>query len=405
MFHDLHPCRHPDLPARLRDETERATAVVLERVLEEIPLYRTLDPVQLADVRETVRIGYEATLELWAAGRLAAPEQLPPFRDNGATRAAEGRPLPLVLRAYRVSGLGIYDYVVDHPEVRLDPEEERNFARLTMAFVDQLSNEVTLGYVETTGQLANQQGRARREFLEDLLAGRLLGAAEVDERASTLGLVLPRSPRLIVAAPRLGDGSGLVDHARIALRELDRSHQADDDTPFRLQLITRGQLVLIDQAADPAHVRRALDAAGLTGVVLTVENLVDLAGAYQQARHVHEYLRTAVVSAGTVVAGDEASLLAVLAKARGDALTKPATSAILGDLLTPAHAVLLETLDAYFLTGNSVSAAHRLGVHAQTMRYRLKRIREITGRDPGLGWDRFLLETALRLSDRPDRVT
>ncbi len=401
MFDDLHPCRRPDLPVRLRAEIEQATAVVLERVLVEIPLYRVLDPGQLADVRETVRAGYAATLELWAAGRLAAPDELPRFRANGATRAAEGRPLPLVLRAYRVSGLGIYDYVVGHPDVRLDPEEERNFARLTMAFVDQLSNEVTLGYVEATGQLANQQGRARREFLEDLLAGRLLGPAEVHERAGTLGLDLPRRPRLVVAAPRIGDGSGLVEHARIALTELDRAHRAGGEPTFRLQLITRGRLVLIDHPADPAHVRRALEAAGLTGVVMDVEDPVELAGAYQRACQVHDYLRTAMVPAGTTVVDEEAALLAVLAQVRGDPRTRTASAGILGDLLSPQHVVLLETLDAFFLTGNAVSAAHRLGVHAQTMRYRLKRVREITGRDPGLGWDRFLLETALRLADRP----
>src|SRR6478672_5542398 len=138
----LVPCAQPDLPRKLALEAERATEEVMAKILVEIPLYRALDAGQLADVRENVRDGYLATLEQWAAGQLATPEELQRFRANGATRAAEGRPLPLVLRAYRVSGLGIYDYVVRHPEAQLDAEEERNFARLTMTIVDQLSNEV-----------------------------------------------------------------------------------------------------------------------------------------------------------------------------------------------------------------------------------------------------------------------
>jgi len=370
----------------------------MERVLAEIPLYRTLDAVQLADVTETVRAGWTATMQLWAAGRLATPAELERFRANGATRAAGGRPLPLVLRAYRVSGLAIYDYVVNHPAAELTTEDERNFARLTMALVDQLSNEVTIGYVEATGQLASQQGRARREFLEDLLAGRLLAATEVAERAATLGLALPDRPSLVVAAPKPGEGSLLADRARTALQEITRLFP---EAP-RLQLITRGQLVLIvGQEADPAMIRRTLTATGFTEVLVNVTDLTELASAYQRARRVHELLVAAMIPTGQAIGHEEALVLALIERMRADGLAEPVTSAILGNLRAPANVTLLETLDAYFVTGNSVSAAHHLGVHAQTLRHRLGRIRAITGRDPAQGWDRFLLEFALRLTSRP----
>ena len=158
---------------------------------------------------------------------------------------------------------------------------------------DQLSNEVTLGYVETTGQLANQQGRARRELLEDLLAGRLLAAAELAERAATLGLSLPPRASLLVAAPGLGDGSTLADRARIAVQELVRDRGSASAGRAPLQLITRGQLVVIDEHVDPQLARRALSASGLTGVVLDVADLTDLAAAYQDARDIHAFLREA----------------------------------------------------------------------------------------------------------------
>ncbi len=57
--------------------------MVLERVLEEIPLYRALDAVQLADVRETIRAGYLFTLRLWAAGDLLTSKEL---ERSGAAR-------------------------------------------------------------------------------------------------------------------------------------------------------------------------------------------------------------------------------------------------------------------------------------------------------------------------------
>lgn len=400
----LRPCSDPELPERLELLTERATEDVLGRVLNEIPLYRTLEAGQLADVRATVRAGYVATLRLWKAGSLAGPRQLEQFRANGATRAAEGRPLPLVLRAYRVSGIAIYDWVVEQCDAELDRTEERNFARLTMAFVDQLTNEVSLGYVEATGQLANQQGRARREFLEDLLAGRVLGSATVAERAATLGLSVPRRPCLILASPRFGEGSRLADQARTALQELSQLREPDLPST-RLQLITRGQLVVIDETIDVAVLRRALERADLAGVVINVDDLAEVADAYRQARQVHELMRTAIVPDGLVVGHQQAPLLALMSRIRRDTLADPAAAAILGEVRAPQHAALLETLDAYFAcSGNAVSAAHRLGVHAQTMRYRIKRIHEITGLDLSQGWDRFLLEFALRISDRTHRL-
>lgn len=111
-------------------------------------------------------------------------------------------------------------------------------------------------------------------------------------------------------------------------------------------------------------------------------------------------MQTTTLPAGLSVGDDEALLLA---RTREDALAERAAAAILVELLTAPHAALLETLDAYLLTGNAVSAAHRLEIHAPTVRYRLKRIREITGRDPAQGWDRFVLEVAPRLCERPVR--
>jgi DNA-binding PucR family transcriptional regulator len=189
----------------------------------------------------------------------------------------------------------------------------------------------------------------------------------------------------------------LVERARVALQELGDPKLG----AARLQLVTRGQLVVIDEAADLPAIRRALDTAGLTGVVIDVADLTDLAAAYQRARDVHELLQTGRLGSVTTVGPDEALALTVLARAREDELTDKAVGAILGPLLASSHTELLETLDAYLLAGNAVSAAHRLGIHAQTMRYRLKRIRALTGRDPAHGWDRFLLELALRLSVRP----
>lgn len=67
---------------------------------------------------------------------------------------------------------------------------------------------------------------------------------------------------------------------------------------------------------------------------------------------------------------------------------------MLGELVSADHRHLREGLEAFLQTGSAVDAADLLGVHAQTMRYRLRRVNELTGRDARRGWDRTVLDAA-----------
>ncbi|GAA4394666.1 PucR family transcriptional regulator [Tsukamurella soli] len=78
--------------------------------------------------------------------------------------------------------------------------------------------------------------------------------------------------------------------------------------------------------------------------------------------------------------------------------------------LQEAGSALSDTLDAYLDSGGAVeSCARELFVHPNTVRYRLKKIAEITGRDPQAPRDAFVLRVAAtigRLSDaNPERFT
>jgi DNA-binding PucR family transcriptional regulator len=66
--------------------------------------------------------------------------------------------------------------------------------------------------------------------------------------------------------------------------------------------------------------------------------------------------------------------------------------------LTVGDGVLLETVSAYFDTGGSIEAtARELFVHPNTVRYRLKRVSDITGYSPANPRDAFTLRVALAL--------
>jgi DNA-binding PucR family transcriptional regulator len=63
--------------------------------------------------------------------------------------------------------------------------------------------------------------------------------------------------------------------------------------------------------------------------------------------------------------------------------------------LADAGPALTETLDAYLDSGGAIEAcARKLFVHPNTVRYRLKRIGDFTGRDPTLPRDAYVLRVA-----------
>jgi len=75
-----------------------------------------------------------------------------------------------------------------------------------------------------------------------------------------------------------------------------------------------------------------------------------------------------------------------------------AVAALYNDVTRPladAGPALSETLDAYLDSGGAIEAcARKLFVHPNTVRYRLKRIADFTGRDPTLPRDAYVLRVA-----------
>ncbi|MDN6457721.1 MAG: helix-turn-helix domain-containing protein, partial [Yaniella sp.] len=63
-----------------------------------------------------------------------------------------------------------------------------------------------------------------------------------------------------------------------------------------------------------------------------------------------------------------------------------------------------QTVDLYTTSGGSLEAtARQLFIHANTVRYRLKRVSEITGWDPTTPRDAYVLQVAL-MTGRLDTV-
>ncbi|AKH85031.1 PucR family transcriptional regulator [Streptomyces sp. CNQ-509] len=70
---------------------------------------------------------------------------------------------------------------------------------------------------------------------------------------------------------------------------------------------------------------------------------------------------------------------------------------VVGRLLEPAHAALARTAEVYLdHAGQAARTAAALGIHRQTLYYRLSRVEELTGLDLSAGEDRLLLHMSLK---------
>ena len=87
----------------------------------------------------------------------------------------------------------------------------------------------------------------------------------------------------------------------------------------------------------------------------------------------------------------------------GDPLARTSLIAQAYEPLSVAGGALLETLSAYLSTGRSLEgAARELYVHPNTVRYRLRKVSELTGWDPLDARESFVLQVALAAGRLPE---
>ncbi|MEV7469189.1 helix-turn-helix domain-containing protein, partial [Streptomyces kronopolitis] len=78
-------------------------------------------------------------------------------------------------------------------------------------------------------------------------------------------------------------------------------------------------------------------------------------------------------------------------------LPDPAPDPVVGPLLAPAHAELARTAEVFLdCAGQASRTAQLLGIHRQTLYYRLGRVEKLTGLDLDDGEHRLLLHMALK---------
>jgi sugar diacid utilization regulator len=244
--------------------------------------------------------------------------------------------------------------------------------------------------------LAQQDARLRTSLVLDLVSGATADPATLLSRAQALGYDLGRPHRVIMVEAHFAD-----QDSDILFRAVGRAAAALQAGVLAAMHL-RGVILLADREV-PLEQFRARIAAELHGgrCRLGVGGRCTELGEFSRSSQEADLALRMQREAGgpeRVTVFDELGVYKVLAMSGDVAAMERFVAEWLGRLLdydSQHGTALVLTLSEYLdCGGNYDAAAGALSVHRSTLKYRLKRIREISGQDIGLPDTQFNLQVA-----------
>jgi hypothetical protein len=358
-------------------DLDALVATIGDALQSEIPEYAAMSPAVMAEdvlpvTRRVVTTFFDAVL----ADSDFDARALSGFEQSGRKRLEMGVPLESMLHAYRVAGRVTWGAVV----AAVEPGEERLLGDLAggwIGYIDQASSAVARAYMAASSDRLRHLDARRRELLEALLTATDPGeVASVSLRFSTV-LAMAYVPvlvggadvavhidALLAAAPKGTLGGHRGEHVLLLVPDLG------DIT--RLRVVAREGLLAYGRAAAPG--------TALCAEVTHVEELLDTA--LREGRDAGVYGPDDLL-VEQLLLGNERVAAALRRRVHDTLLARDASGA------------LVSTLRAYLETGSVPEVARREVVHANTVSYRLGRVRELTGLDPRVPVDATLLVLGL----------
>jgi hypothetical protein len=329
--------------------------------------YRRLDASSPRELRKVCEVNLGRAFDAFIEARAVDLETV---RKTGRAQARLGIPLSAVLRAFRIAGTFAYEGIIDRvaPPRVLTPEQLIPVNAMVWQIIDAFSDVIADAYTEVATESARYDEKARLAVVDSLLEGRYTKPEEFEDAARVLQL--PAAGPFVVV---YGDADAALGLSRTVGPRSVWRRLPDGEVG----------LVAVGRSADLRSLRKALEGtASAVGISPPVSGLPLIPAALSRARIARACLapgETGVIGFGerpvsTLVAG-------------APKLARELARDVLADLLALPAAerdVLLATLRAWFTEhGSARDAAERLFVHPNTVRYRIRRVQELTGRDLG----------------------
>ena len=350
-----------------------------------------------------------AFLQMVRDGGPPAPEVLEAARTRAALRAREMVPLTALVHSYLIAQRVISAALVR--EAGTDTQSRDAVLALTAKTYDYniaVTAAMADAYVEVVqGDLAELES-ARRGLVDTLLTTEADAWPALVRRATGLGLDLDHDHvvALILVAQDV-DRDGAAGSLRWAAQAIARSSGQAERRAF---VVSRDQyLVALLDANGPHPPRLVLERAAAAigqshsgtlraGVSTAFSGLEGFQASYADARRA---LRHTNSQRPLMFWPEDVQLFDELAASCSDEAAQLIPQAIQRIL---ADAAMRASIDALFAADlNVATAAKSLSLHPNSLRYRLRRVAEMTGRDPRKVADLMELVAAARLMSNLQR--
>jgi PucR C-terminal helix-turn-helix domain len=387
---DKIPQPEDDPPAGLRSALLPEVPSIVEASIAEIrrkgepggPSWRALE--------KNLRVGLTDACERWFRnGTDAAGAEL--HFALGRAQARAGRSLDELLRFYRIAGQTAWRRVTEVGAAKkIAPEDLYRLVETGLGYVDDLSIQAAAGYGDEHSRHSSISHLRRSELARLLLRDPQPDREAIEDAAQAVGIELGPTLAFFVGAAELYDSFTRAGRERFVLPPREATFVGavfDPDIPAR-----RARLKAV---AERARVQLALGPP---------VPLAKARGSLRRAKALFNLMCQGLVIGAPLVLA-ESHDVPLLLSAEPELAQQVARRR-----LAPLDAVrgdatrrnLAETLDAWLRhQGQRKPVAHALGVHPQTVQYRLGQLRDLFGSALDHPDERFELELALRL--RPYR--
>jgi hypothetical protein len=332
--------------------------------------YRRLDASSPRELRKVCEVNLGRAFAAFIEARAVDLEMV---RKTGRAQARLGIPLSAVLRAFRIAGTFAYEGIIDRvaPPRVLTPEQLIPVNAMVWQIIDSFSDVIADAYTEVATESARYDEKARLAVVDSLLEGRYTKPEEFEDAARVLQL--PAAGPFVVV---YGESDAALGLSRMV---------GFGDLRSVWRRLPDGEVgvVAVGRTADLRALRKSLEGgSSAVGISPPVSGLPLIPAALSRARIARACLAPGEVG---VIGFGERPVSTLVAGA--PKLARELARDVLRDLLTLPAAerdVLLVTLRAWFTEhGSARDAAERLFVHPNTVRYRIRRVQELTGRDVG----------------------
>jgi hypothetical protein len=347
-------------------------------------------------------------LDLWVDGSSPVGLDLEPVRAEATQAAYSWIPLAAARGALRLAPSTLMVQVRAAAAGRLEPVDFAELVEVILEASGQLGEVYEIAYHVESARLAQTMDGARARLVHDIVAGNQGSMTTFEQRSAAVDLELPTSPIVLAivvdrATMEAPDQASLDDLVLSATDPAEGSlagrgplwgtvHRATgDDLSSDRRDVSTGVLVAPEGALP--RLSELIEVKRWWAAAARVVAWPECSREFRKARSALRAAPPWAFADRRVLVNVDVQALALI----GAPCRPPAAALatlVLGSLLEPDQVELLAALEAYLATGSAPLAARQLDLSPGTVRRRLREAHTITGLDPRLGWDRFVLGLA-----------